>query len=240
VPLSDFGLSVVDKAKKAASPSCISGQISSAPLPNAPRWRSLHASAPDQHAPEIPRWVPPAVRGVLQLEKLIDGMPDFAIMRRLATDPRMRYVWRELKRQGAGDNALRLFILTAYNGARRPFRVVTLEQRTEAANLCTTIATDCRDAIRHDARVRDDPELAAALARTAAYYERLIHENPPGANYLVKHRTKNDQSRVYVRALCDLMKKLFGNRLDGSTATTASIALNQKITRRQVRNWCAE
>jgi hypothetical protein len=196
----------------------------------------LHASAPDQHAPEIPDWVPPAVRGALQLEKLIDGMPNFAIMRRLATDPRMRYVWRELKKRGAGDNALRLFIFVAYNGARRPFRVVTLEQRTKAANHCTTIATDCRDAIRHDAHVRDDPELAAALARTAAYYEKLAHENPPGA-YLVKNRTKNDQARAYVRALCDLTKKSFHNPLYRTVARTASVALQREIGWQQVRDW---
>jgi hypothetical protein len=185
--------------------------------------------------------VPAPVRGMLQVEKLIDGMQDFAIMRRLVTDPRMRYVWRELKKHGASDNDLRYFISVAYSVAAGPLRVMTLEQRTAAANFCLTVAVVSRDAIRQDVNVRNDPQLAAALALTAAYYEKRGREaHPPGAHYLVKHRTKNDQARVYVRALCDLMKKLFGNRLDGSTATTASVALNQKITRRQVRNWCAE
>jgi hypothetical protein len=118
---------------------------------------------------------------------------------------------------------------------------MTLEQRTEVVNFCSTAAEACRDATRHDVEVRNDPELAAALVRTAAYFEKRGREaHPLGAHYLVKHRTKHDPARVYVRTLRDLTKKLFRNSLDGTVATTASIALNQKITRRQVRNWCVE
>jgi hypothetical protein len=106
---------------------------------------------------------------MLQVEKLIDGMQDFAIMRRLVTDPRMRYVWRELKKHGASDNDLRYFISVAYSVAAGPLRVMTLEQRTEAANFCLTVAVVSRDAIRQDVNVRNDPQLAAALALTAAY-----------------------------------------------------------------------
>jgi hypothetical protein len=59
----------------------------------------LRAPAPDTATIELPDWLPAPVRGhVRQVEKLFAGLPDhLKILRRVATDDRMKYVWRELR-----------------------------------------------------------------------------------------------------------------------------------------------
>jgi hypothetical protein len=58
-----------------------------------------------------------------------------------------------------------------------------------------------------------------------------------GGAVTVTNRISNDQARAYVRMLSEETEKLARTTLLGTVATVATIALEQKITARQVRNW---
>src|SRR5262249_37771802 len=153
---------------------------------------------------------------VLQVEQLLDGVcaADLEIMRRLATNPRMRYVWRELARHQAGDDALVEFFDCAWQRARLPWFVETAKDRVERAAPWVQAAELARWSREHDIRVRMDPELAAALIRVADHYEEVAQrEGRLNSPLVVKHHSNDDHARAYVLALGQLTRKLFAGAL---------------------------
>jgi hypothetical protein len=208
------------------------------------------ASIPRWPRVDVPSWVPAEARSyllwqerMLRIKQPGDREPPkkLLILQRLATAPKMRYVWRELERLAASDDALWTFISLAHNRALTPGIVLSIKQRDEGAKQFANVARACRDMMDRDDHAQNDRKLAAALVLVANHFESWAHwasqfESPR----LVKKRTKADENRTYVRDLGELTQREFGHTLYGTVATVASIALDRKINSRQVRNWCAE
>jgi hypothetical protein len=174
---------------------------------------------------DLPAWLPPPVRNpVLLVEKLFPEnlVDDLAILRRLATDQRMIYVWRELARRKATNEALVEFFDCAFGRARFPYFVTTLKDRiapwSSAAELCR----------RSNKYLIANPELAAALVLVADYFEGVARENMDSP-LVVKRHSADGPGRAYVRVLGALTRKLFGSPLYRTVATTASVALRGDI-----------
>jgi hypothetical protein len=147
----------------------------------------------------------------------------------------MRYVWRELAHRKATDKALVEFFNCAFQRARFPYFVTTPKDRAALAAAWTRTAKSCRQSSSIE---QDNSELAAALDRTAEYFEELARkEGNTDSPLVVKLHRGNGHHRAYVRVLGDLTHKLFRGPLYGTVATTASVALQQKISRQQVRDW---
>ena len=225
---------------------------------------------------EIPAWVPvPVRRYILICEALFAGIDEsksmsegfeshLAILRRVATDSRMRYVWRELVRykaarqvirksghsvvsvsdQLAPDVALVKFFECAWQRARFPYLVTTPADRAARAAPWSKAAELCRWEKEHDIVARLNPELSVALGVVARHFDEVARREGRLDSPLVvqRHNQKrgDDQARAYVRVLIDLNRKLFGQVLARTVATTATVALQRHITERQVRNWAAE
>jgi hypothetical protein len=137
--------------------------------------------------------VPPAVRShVLLVEKLFGGFEthleimrqlttdpqmdresDLVILYRVATDPKMRHVWRYLVRFEATDDALVNFFDCAWQQARFPWFVETPKDRAALAAPWTAAAALCRWSNAHQIAARTNPELAAALVRVADHFEEV-------------------------------------------------------------------
>jgi hypothetical protein len=187
----------------------------------------------------LPAWLPLPVRShVLLIEKLLNGLePDLAILRRLATDPRMRYVWRELPHREATNKALVEFLDCAFQRARLPYFVTTPKDRAALAAPWASAAELCRWSHEHNA-AQMNPELAAALLIAADHFEgEACREGNTDSPLIVKRHSDDDRGRAYVRVLGALTRKLFGSPLFGTVATTASVALQQEINWQQVREW---
>jgi hypothetical protein len=185
----------------------------------------------------LPAWLPPPVCShVLLVEKLLAWHEsDLAILRRLATDRRMLYVWRVLAHREATDKALVEFFDAAFQRARFPYFVTTLKDRAALAAAWTRTAKSCRQSSFIE---RWQPELSAALDRTAEYFEELARkEGNTDSPLVVKHHSGDGHGRAYVCVLGDFTRKLFGSPLYGTVARTASVALQQKISLQQVRDW---
>lgn len=200
----------------------------------------MRAPTPDTPPPEtMPDWLPIAVRShLLIIEKLkLAVLPDaIAMQHRLATDSRMHYVWRELERQGASDKALVEFFECAFN--HLPRIVTTPKDRAAFAASWSKAAELCRWTKQHDFAARMNPDLAAALDRVARHFDEVARkEGRLDSPLVVKHHSKNDQVRAYVRLLGNTTKRLFGSTLFRTVATTASVALDQGISWQQVRDW---
>jgi hypothetical protein len=197
---------------------------------------------------DIPPWVP---AGAARYVRWVEGMRrpilpgdenppmELVIVQRLATSPKMRYVWKELHRRGATDDALWRFVALACDNALRPGYVLTVKELEQGAKQFANVATACRNMIDRDHRVRTDRKLAAALTRVANYFESwFLEASRIESPHLVKHRTKDDQARSYARALGNETRNLFGTTLYTTVATTATVMLERPISPRQVRNWC--
>jgi hypothetical protein len=207
----------------------------------------LHAPAPDRRTIEPPDWLPVAVRShVLLIHKLFADMPaefhatmpEFATLHRLATDSRMKRVWKELLRHKPQDNALVEFFDCAFHRARFPHLVTTPRDRAAQAKPWAEAAELCRWTREHDITARMDPGLIAALDVVAQHFGKgARREGNLDSPLVVKHHYGDDVARAYVRVLSQVTRELFGTTLFRTVATTASVALGRKIDGRQVRNW---
>jgi hypothetical protein len=187
--------------------------------------------------PALPAWLPPPVRSrVLWFEKLLRPLKsDLAILHRLATDSRMRPVWRELARHKATDKALVEFFDCAFQRARFSYFVSTRKDRAALAAAWTRTAKSCRQSSFIE---RWNPELSSALDRAAEYFEELAREEGnTDSPLVVKRHSVDGRGRAYVRVLGDHTRKLFSSPLYRTVATTASVALQQEIGPQQVRDW---
>jgi hypothetical protein len=189
------------------------------------------------HLMQLPTWLPPPVRShVLLVEKLFAGLEtDLAILRRLSTDSRMRYVWRVLVHREATDRALVEFFDCAFQRARFPHFVTTPKDRAALAAAWTRTAKACRQSSFIE---QYNPKLSAALVLAADYFEEIARREGNTDSPLVVKRHRGDgHHRAYVRVLGNLTRRLFGNSLYRTVATTASVALQQDIDWQQVREW---
>jgi hypothetical protein len=185
----------------------------------------------------LPVWLPPPVRDhVLLVEKLLDGLEsDLAILRRLATDSRMGYVWRELAQHEATDKALVEFFDCAFQRARLPYFVTTPKDRAAQAAAWAQTAKQCRLSSSIE---RWNPELSSVLDRAADYFEKIARDEECRDSPLaVKHHSDDDRGRAYVSVLGDLTRTLFGRSLYRTVSRTASVALQQDIDWQHVREW---
>jgi hypothetical protein len=177
---------------------------------------------------------------MLQVEKVLRPAfgEDLAIMHRLASDARMKYVWRQLQPRAKSDKALIEFFDCAWQCARIPHFGTTPKDRAALAAPWSSAAELCRWTKKHDIAARMDPNLAAALDLVASHFDEVTRkESRLDSPLIVKHHGKDDVARAYVRVLGYLTRKLFGSTLVRTVATTASVALDQEIGWRQVRNW---
>jgi hypothetical protein len=199
---------------------------------------------------ELPDWLPPPVRshvllveklysGGLKSEKLPDGLKsDLAFLHRLATDPKMYHVWRELAHRKATDKSLVEFFDCAFQPARFPFFVTTPKDRAAQAAPWASAAELCRWSHKHGIAAQMNPELAAAFLLVADHFEGEARRKGNTDSPLVVKRHRGDgHHRAYVRVLGNLTRRLFGNSLYRTVATTASVALQQDIDWQQVREW---
>jgi hypothetical protein len=100
----------------------------------------------------------------------------------------------------------------------------------------------CREALHSPHRAASDPELAAALAASAAYFEewaKVLSNANMNSPYLVERATGDrDDTRVQVRHVATVTREIFGSFMYGTVATTASVAKGSSITWKNVENWC--
>jgi hypothetical protein len=213
----------------------------------------------------VPTWVPAKIREYVRWIECLSLQPmqaddekvrRLSAVQRLAIAPAMRHVWKELERRKASDEALWLFFSSASDAASNAPQVFTKKDRAElvriqhnAALLCAmqyeqvTAKVERRQPFLSQpgarAQQREERQLAAALELVAKYFSasavKLSRAQSP---LFVKHRTKDDEARAYVRVVGDETKKLFGSTLFRTVATVATIALQRPVDWRQVRKWC--
>jgi hypothetical protein len=177
---------------------------------------------------------------MLRVEELFRGVlpEDLAIMHRLASDARMKYVWHQLQPRAKSEKALIEFFDCAWQRARLPHFVETPQDRARLATPYLTAVELCRWTKEHDIAAQMNPDLAAALDIVARHFDEVARregrlDSPP----IVKHHGEDDVARAYVRVLGHLTRKLFGSTLLRTVARTASVALDQDIDQQQVRDW---
>jgi hypothetical protein len=198
------------------------------------------------HAPEdVPLWVPAPVRSDviawLKNPNYREHPRDLAILLRLATDPEMRKVWRVL--EGKPPAALRHFFLAAYDAAVHPRRIVAAKQLEADAARFSIVADVGRPWInKEDAKKLD--EMARAMRERSHQLgaDQPVALSPSGwhpPSLVVVHRhEESDAPRAYVLELSNVTRELFhGKVMLNTVATTASVALGNTVTARQVRKW---
>jgi hypothetical protein len=197
------------------------------------------------HAPEgVPLWMPTSVRSDvvawLKNPNYREHPNDLAILLRLATDLRMQKVWRVL--EGKPPAKLRHFFVIAYTAAVHPRTVITAKYLDgEAAKAFA--AADINRWTGHQAAAADADKLARAMWERS---RKLGADQPvalspsgwrPPSLVVLKEHKEDERARGYVLELSDATRMLFGNVNLRTVATTASVALQRRITARHVQEW---
>ena len=205
-------------------------------------------SIPRWPAVDVPSWMPEAARDYLRRIERIkrpklpgDKEPprELVIAQRLATAPKMRYVWHTLERQAPSDVNAAIWEFF-YHACRTSVPVVTLADRDAGIESLSNMAAACRDRRQNDSRVRDNPRLARAFAQVENYFETDARDAKGiDLRYFARHHVKNDDSHAYVRMLGRETKRLFGATLYRTVATVATVVLERQIDWLQVRKWCS-
>ena len=108
----------------------------------------------------------------------------------------------------------------------------------EFSSLAKRLAKDHPKTNEHLIAAQMNPQLAAALVLVANYFEdEARKEENTDSPLVVKHHKDDGHGRAYVRVLGGLTRKLFGDSLYRTVATTASVALQQDIDWQQAREW---
>jgi hypothetical protein len=189
----------------------------------------------------VPLWVPAPVRSNviawLTHPQYREHPRDLAILLRLATDPDMRKVWDVL--EGKPPAALRQFFLVAYDAAVHPRQIMTVKQLAAEAARVSTSADDVRWIDQITAKQLDEVAQAMRDRSHRLGADQIVLSpagwRPPLVN--VQRHEQNDTARAYVLELASVTRKLFGNVMRKTVATTASVALGTTVTERQVRKW---
>jgi hypothetical protein len=98
---------------------------------------TLEEAFPSVASSRFPKWLPPVVAAVA--ERYWDSLAaDRELVLRLATDDRMRSVWRELDRRkpATGKGALGLFFVYAYTYAGTPTKALPVSELTALQEAC--------------------------------------------------------------------------------------------------------
>jgi hypothetical protein len=107
---------------------------------------------------------------------------------------------------------------------------------------CQDAATLCREALCFPHRAANDPDLAAALSLSAAYFEewaKILKNSNMNSPYLVERATGgSDDIRAQVRHVATVTREMFGSFMYRTVATAASVATGSAISWKQVANWC--
>ena len=205
---------------------------------------------------ELPDWTPPAV--VTQARRIeARNLPDsqWVILHRLATDPRMQNVWRELTRhdrqngqflhpakgQEAQADALGRLFFFSFSAARDEIGVSKPGDDAPLREaLLKRIAT-----LREIADELTTPELSGPRAHWAAafrYFAEWLEGGfltlrPPNDPLMVKKHRGDPVDRGVQILLGAQLEDTFGKRLDGTAATIAAVALGKtKLSPRVARS----
>jgi hypothetical protein len=200
----------------------------------------------------LPDWLPPAVHEFVLREEKEERQGQYdvrAVVRRIATSEKMKSVWRRLKKRGASDDQLREFMVYAcVAAATRP--LMTRKERDARVKPYADAAKLCREVLnppdhlpgewRRQLSRSAGPKLAAASSVMADYFERSARMMMilPGSPWVVENHIKDDAARAFVQTFGQHTKDIFGDVMYDNVATVAAVALNRKITQKQVRNWC--
>ena len=102
--------------------------------------------------------------------------------------------------------------------------------------------TLCSESLCSPHRATNDPDLAAALSASAAYFQewiKIISNANMNSPYLVERATQgHNDVRAQVRHVATVTREIFGSFMYGTVATTASVAKGLLITTKSVENWC--
>jgi hypothetical protein len=189
-----------------------------------------------------------------------------AILLRLATDTRMRSVWTELTRRkrpsgdflhptkrpsdrptltqdDAQDDALALLFFFVLRAARDQVPAWKAEELTAKKSETIQRARVLRELANE---LSTDPfyssELlavadAAALLRVARWLETLVATARPTSDPLIIEKDRGNRRMRALQILCAAqLMDTFGNRLDGTAATLASVALDNRASARATRS----
>jgi hypothetical protein len=216
-------------------------------------------------AEDIPDWVPSSVKSMAMAVHIsYEG----TVAHRLLTDPRMKSVWRELKKQeitrdalasleprermstwditdrklSPQDQACAAFYARVAIEFCSPRIVRTREQAKKSAKPWHDAARLCWHIMRYEFRPRIDAEFAQALAIVGEYLEKegqmREQKNSP---YIVERSSRlrrDDNIRVGTRLIGEATRSIFGSVLYGTVAKVASVALRTNISGKNVQNWC--
>jgi hypothetical protein len=216
------------------------------------------------NAEEIQDWVPASVK---TLAVRVSGFDD-ELVRRLVTDSKMKSVWQYLRRAQPMDSEIAdsksiqeilrvsetpisvqeqtcaVFFLCVVKELRDPRAVTTRQDIENLVAPWRSAAELCRSAISRPSSSADH-ELVKALSITAEYFESeaRVAEEDAKSPYTLKRRSgkpEDNTVRGRVRALARMTYELYGSFLYGVLVSVATVALQTKVTRRSVRNWCSD
>jgi hypothetical protein len=208
---------------------------------------------------DFPDWVPASVVETAMIIGPAANPEAQKVIRRLATDPRMKEVWRLLQKRRRSDRAYEY-------PARRPDFAPLRDyaQNRAMASLFMAAAGlpfSVRPAITRAqleeirwpllelaARWREDLDRLRSVGGFGQNVERPIIDAitelqhraeliaQPYRQAVVERDTGDARQRSYLVALTAETEKLFGSPLYGTVATIATVALAQKVSAKVVRN----
>jgi hypothetical protein len=203
-----------------------------------------------------PLWLPAVVRRMLEgngleekgwLERYEreyrEHPQDLAVLRRLATDPRMEWVWREFVEGERPANFKRLlpdslkrFFFIAYDAACHTRHVTTVKQ----LKVTKRSTSDQHRKQIADSIVAQATQAARTRRRGDKFVTPPLKLRPKGwrpPTLVVWRQEDSNPVRAYVLEVSGLARELFGNISYRTIATVASVALQQQVTERQVKRW---
>jgi hypothetical protein len=221
--------------------------------------RSTQGTTPELFVAE---WVPSSVNSMAHVLP-IRG----AEAHRLLTDPRMKSVWRTLKRQSVSedglaklqnwqriesyeigdaysvmDRACAAFFATAVLELSSTRNIQTRKEAIKSSAPWRAAADLCWQVMRFEPRAGLDRDFAPALALVGEFFESeaTLRDQKEGF-YIVERSSKlrgEDRVRALARVIAAESHTIFGSFLYGTVATVVSVALKKNVTPKSIENWC--
>jgi hypothetical protein len=179
---------------------------------------------------QVPSWVPELVAQVAREAYAAGDESARIVIARLACDPRMRGVWRELLRRRRDGTFMRLIL----QDALRPGRTLSRRQAERERNRLLDMAERLRN------EVITEPEDVLRLTAAAETYEQLAKNieqtGGPVPEVLDLDRAHGDPTERWLAfAISWECRIMFASPLYGVTAIIMSVVLGREITPREVR-----
>jgi hypothetical protein len=195
---------------------------------------------------QVPSWVPEPVAQVAREAYAAGDESARTVIARLACDPRMRGVWRELLRRRRDGTFmhpavsfftqyhLRTFTRLILQDALRPGRTLSRRQAERERNRLLDMAERLRN------EVITEPEDVLRLTAAAETYEQLAKNieqtGGPVPEVLDLDRAHGDPTERWLAfAISWECRIMFASPLYGVTAIIMSVVLGREITPREVR-----